>query len=57
MHQLIGLLVVPVVSAQGLLGYMHHINFVKYGGRTRVSDWHVWVGRGILVVGNVNALV
>ncbi|KAL2066753.1 hypothetical protein VTL71DRAFT_2825 [Oculimacula yallundae] len=53
-HQIIGLAILPGMIAQGLLGYWHHINYVKLGRRTAISDYHVWVGRGVLALGNIN---
>ncbi|XMA10274.1 hypothetical protein WAI453_003065 [Rhynchosporium graminicola] len=53
-HQMIGLTILPGIIAQGLLGYWHHINYVKLGRRTAISNYHVWVGRAVLAVGNIN---
>ncbi|KAG4420487.1 hypothetical protein IFR04_006407 [Cadophora malorum] len=53
-HQIIGLAILPGMIAQGFLGYWHHINYVKLGRRTAISDYHVWVGRAVLAVGNIN---
>ncbi|KAH9208300.1 hypothetical protein DL95DRAFT_395411 [Leptodontidium sp. 2 PMI_412] len=53
-HQIIGLAILPGMIAQGLLGYWHHVKYVKLGRRTAISNYHVWVGRGVLAVGNIN---
>ncbi|KAK0127967.1 hypothetical protein ONS96_007462 [Cadophora gregata f. sp. sojae] len=53
-HQIIGLAIFPGIIVQGLLGYWHHINYVKLGRRTAISNHHVWVGRAVLAIGNIN---
>lgn len=53
-HQWIGLSILPSMVIQGLLGYLHHVNYVKYGRRTAVSHYHLWIGRAALLIGNAN---
>ncbi|CZR53543.1 uncharacterized protein PAC_03422 [Phialocephala subalpina] len=53
-HQWIGLSILPSIIVQGLLGYLHHVNYVKHGRRTAVSHYHLWIGRAALLVGNLN---
>jgi hypothetical protein len=53
-HQLIGLLVAPTIILQSLFGYWHHMSFVKIGTRTAVSVYHVWLGRIVILLGNLN---
>ncbi|KUJ08943.1 CBD9-like protein [Mollisia scopiformis] len=53
-HQWIGLSMIPSVIIQGLLGYLHHVNYLKYGRRTAVSYYHIWLGRAALIIGNLN---
>ena len=53
-HQWLGLLLGVGVCVQSWLGWRHHVIFLRVGRRTRVSGWHVWVGRVIVVLGNVN---
>jgi hypothetical protein len=53
-HQWLGLLLGLGVVVQSWLGWRHHVIFVKIGRRTAVSNYHVWVGRTLVVIGNVN---
>jgi hypothetical protein len=39
------------------LGWMHHADYLKHGGRTIFSDYHVVLGRTVLVSANVNVLL
>lgn len=56
-HQWVGVGVVGALVAQGVLGWRHHVGFVRGAGRTRwVSDGHVWLGRGVLLAGWVNVV-
>jgi hypothetical protein len=42
---------------QVILGYMHHTNFKRVGGRTWVSFTHMWTGRMVIIVGMVNTVL
>lgn len=42
---------------QALFGYWHHVNFVRFHHRTAISGYHVWIGRVVLVGGNINILL
>ena len=53
-HKLLGLLLGLGVVVQSWLGWRHHVIFVKIGRRTAVSKYHVWIGRTIVVIGNLN---
>ena len=53
-HKLLGLLLGLGVVVQSWLGWRHHVIFVKIGRRTAVSNYHVWLGRTIVLIGNVN---
>lgn len=42
------------MAIQPLLGVMHHRHYVKYQRRGLVSHWHIWWGRGFMLLGIVN---
>ena len=35
-------------------GYLHHLQYLKRGGRTVVSHAHIWYGRALMIMGVVN---
>lgn len=56
-HQIIGILAVIALIFQALLGYQHHRNYKKTRQRTVVSHSHLWIGRAVIVLGMVNAVL
>ena len=56
-HQIIGIIVVIALFVQALLGYKHHRDYKKTGQRTVVSHSHIWLGRALVVLGMVNAVL
>lgn len=48
---MIGSAATLALVAQSVLGYRHHQIFVRSHKRTAISDWHIYLGRGALVVG------
>ena len=56
-HQIIGILAVVGLIIQALLGYKHHQDYKKTGQRTVVSHSHLWLGRVVVVLGMVNAVL
>ncbi len=56
-HQIIGIVAVVALVVQALLGYQHHRNYKRTGQRTLVSHSHVWIGRTVIVLGMVNAVL
>lgn len=56
-HQIIGILAVIALIVQALLGYQHHRNYKKTGHRTVVSHTHLWIGRTVVVLGMLNAVL
>jgi len=52
-HQWLGLFLGLGIVVQNWLGWRHHVLFVKVG-RTVVSNYHVWFGRIMVLMGNVN---
>jgi hypothetical protein len=53
-HQWVGISLASSIGLQGLLGYWHHIRFVRLRRRTWVSYVHIWLGRLIMVSGWCN---
>ena len=56
-HQIIGIVAVAALIFQAVLGYLHHRNYKISGGRTWFSYSHLWVGRMVIVLGMVNAVL
>lgn len=56
-HQILGLIVISLLSLQVLLGYLHHQRFKKVGHRTVPSYLHVGLGRVIIYAGMANAIL
>jgi hypothetical protein len=56
-HQIIGIVVVAALIVQALLGYLHHRDYTKLGRRTWFSHSHLWVGRVVIVMGMINAVL
>jgi len=54
LHQILGLIVLPSVIAQAVLGYAHHVEYKKTEERNVYSWLHIWIGRLLLLVGNLN---
>lgn len=53
-HPIIGLVLFAVLFLQPIFGFMHHLMFKKYGGRTSWSHVHIWLGRGAVTLGIIN---
>ena len=56
-HKIIGEALFFCLVAQPILGWKHHVNFVRVRHRTAVSHWHIWIGRAILGLGMINVAV
>ena len=56
-HQYLGLALLFAIIAQILLGWRHHIRFLRLRTGTWMGRAHVWLGRGILVLGWANLLL
>lgn len=56
-HQVLGLIVTACVALQVLLGWRHHVAFLRRRMGTWMGKAHVWIGREILVAGWVNVLL
>jgi hypothetical protein len=55
-HQWIGITLISVIGLQGILGYWHHVRFVRLRCRTWVSHAHIWSGRLIMIGGWANII-
>ncbi|KAI1121511.1 hypothetical protein F5Y10DRAFT_100554 [Nemania abortiva] len=53
-HQVIGIIVFISVIAQFGLGYFHHRIYKKTQQPTKMAPIHVWLGRGVIVLGIAN---
>lgn len=56
-HQIIGIVVVFALIVQTATGYKHHQDCKKTGRRTWISYSHLWIGRVVIVLGMVNAVL
>ncbi|OAL26718.1 hypothetical protein AYO22_04071 [Fonsecaea multimorphosa] len=56
-HQILGICVVAVLSVQVIMGYIHHVNYKRFGRRTAPSYFHIWLGRVLIYGGMVNAIL
>ena len=56
-HKMIGLAIAVAVPVQITFGYKHHMNYVKYGERTRSSLVHVYLGRALFLALNLNVFL
>lgn len=56
-HQIIGIVAVVALVVQAALGYQHHQGYKKYGKRTLITHSHLWLGRLVIVVGMINAIL
>ncbi|KAK5653449.1 hypothetical protein OQA88_8935 [Cercophora sp. LCS_1] len=55
-HQWAGIAVVLALGLQAVLGWRHHVVFLKVRGRTWISHVHIWLGRLVVLVGWLNVL-
>ncbi|KAI8939681.1 hypothetical protein NX059_003439 [Plenodomus lindquistii] len=53
-HIIIGLVVVALMTFQPLLGWLHHLRFLRTGARSIFSHGHIWIGRSAIILGIVN---
>ena len=56
-HQVLGLIVIAMLSLQVLSGYGHHSQHKKTGRRNRTSYLHMALGRVVIYAGMVNAIL
>jgi len=53
-HPIIGLFLFVLLTIQASAGWMHHMGYEKYGGRTHWSYLHLWIGRISITLGIIN---
>jgi hypothetical protein len=56
LHQVVGIVVILLLGAQGFLGWRHHVVFVRLRHRTWLSHAHIWLGRLLLTGGWFNVM-
>ena len=56
-HQVFGLALAIILGLQSLLGWKHHIVFLRVRRRTWLSHSHVWLGRFLMIAGLTNAVL
>jgi Cytochrome domain of cellobiose dehydrogenase len=56
-HQVVGLVIVGLMGMQVLLGWRHHIKYLRTKAGTWMGKSHVWIGRALLAMGWVNVLL
>ncbi|KAF4594669.1 Carbohydrate-binding domain family 9-like protein [Ophiocordyceps camponoti-floridani] len=53
-HTTLGTCVCALMCLQPMLGYAHHLYFLKYRARGPISYAHIWYGRSLMILGLVN---
>jgi hypothetical protein len=53
-HVKLGTIVCVLLVIQPILGWLHHLHFLKHRERGLVSHAHIWYGRVLMVIGIVN---
>lgn len=53
-HPIIGIVLLIILLAQPLGGWLHHRAFKRYGRRTTVSYAHIGIGRIAIILGMIN---
>lgn len=56
-HQWLGLVITLLLVVQVILGWRHHIDFLRIRRRTWISYGHIWLGRWAVVAGWVNVIL
>ncbi|KAK3491076.1 uncharacterized protein B0T23DRAFT_421390 [Neurospora hispaniola] len=56
-HQWLGLAVTFLLVVQVILGWRHHVDFLRIRRRTWISHGHIWLGRWAVVAGWVNVVL
>ena len=50
-HQGVGIGITSLLGIQGILGWRHHMDFLRIHRRTWVSHMHLWLGRAMMIAG------
>ncbi|KAH0541628.1 hypothetical protein FGG08_003918 [Glutinoglossum americanum] len=53
-HQGVGIAIAASLGLQGVLGWRHHVVFLRIKRRTWISHAHVWLGRLVMAAGWTN---
>jgi len=53
-HQWVGVSITLAIGVQGILGWRHHIDFLRIRRRTWKSYSHIWLGRIFMLLGWLN---
>lgn len=53
-HPIIGIVLVAMLLFQPLLGWLHHVRFVRTRSRSVFSHGHIWIGRIAIILGMIN---
>ncbi|KND90694.1 hypothetical protein TOPH_04608 [Tolypocladium ophioglossoides CBS 100239] len=53
-HTRLGVFVVPLMGIQPILGFLHHMYYVKNRRRGILGYIHIWYGRSLIIIGVVN---
>ncbi|KAI1089295.1 putative iron reductase domain protein [Rostrohypoxylon terebratum] len=56
-HQIIGLSIFIFLFAQFTLGFLHHRKFKETKKTTKFAPYHRWLGRLVLALGGINAVL
>ncbi|KAH7625145.1 hypothetical protein B0T09DRAFT_66560 [Sordaria sp. MPI-SDFR-AT-0083] len=56
-HQWLGLAITLALVVQVILGWRHHMDFLRIRRRTWISYGHIWLGRGAVLAGWVNVIL
>ncbi|KAK4172208.1 hypothetical protein QBC36DRAFT_338438 [Triangularia setosa] len=57
LHQWLGVGIVVGLVVQSILGWRHHVDFVRIKRRTWISHGHIWLGRFVVAGGLVNVIL
>lgn len=55
-HQWVGVVIALSLGVQAVLGWRHHVLFLRIRRRSGVSHAHIWIGRAALLAGWFNVL-
>ncbi|KAH6959754.1 hypothetical protein BKA56DRAFT_601114 [Ilyonectria sp. MPI-CAGE-AT-0026] len=53
-HVILGVIVCALLGIQPLLGWAHHVYFIKHRQRGIISHAHIWYGRILMILGIIN---
>ncbi|KAH7159707.1 hypothetical protein B0J13DRAFT_519157 [Dactylonectria estremocensis] len=53
-HVTLGVIICALLGLQPILGWAHHVHFVKHKQRGMISHAHIWYGRVLMILGIIN---